>query len=99
MRGLLRSGRGRRRGGQGRAGPAEREVNMAVLLETTLGDLVIDLYTEERPRGRSAAGRARGSRALGGGGAGRGAGNVRGAPPCWALRGAAIWRPRRCPGL
>lgn len=24
---------------------------MAVLLETTLGDIVIDLYTEERPRG------------------------------------------------
>lgn len=32
---------------------------MAVLLETTLGDLVIDLYTEERPRGsESAAGTA-----------------------------------------
>ncbi|KAL7987689.1 hypothetical protein Chor_006608 [Crotalus horridus] len=32
---------------------------MAVLLETTLGDLVIDLYTEERPRGSdSAAGTA-----------------------------------------
>lgn len=26
---------------------------MAVLLETTLGDVVIDLYTEERPRGES----------------------------------------------
>lgn len=27
---------------------------MAVLLETTLGDVVIDLYTEERPRGEPA---------------------------------------------
>lgn len=26
---------------------------MAVLLETTLGDVVIDLYTEERPRGEA----------------------------------------------
>lgn len=26
---------------------------MAVLLETTLGDVVIDLYTEERPRGET----------------------------------------------
>jgi len=25
--------------------------DMAVLLETTLGDIVIDLYTEERPKG------------------------------------------------
>ena len=24
---------------------------MAVLLETTLGDIVVDLYTEERPKG------------------------------------------------
>lgn len=28
---------------------------MAVLLETTLGDVVIDLYTEERPRGEARA--------------------------------------------
>lgn len=28
---------------------------MAVLLETTLGDVVIDLYTEERPRGEAPA--------------------------------------------
>lgn len=28
---------------------------MAVLLETTLGDVVIDLYTEERPRGEPRA--------------------------------------------
>ena len=28
---------------------------MAVLLETTLGDVVIDLYTEERPRGEPLA--------------------------------------------
>lgn len=28
---------------------------MAVLLETTLGDVVIDLYTEERPRGETRA--------------------------------------------
>ncbi|KAK2508230.1 hypothetical protein MC885_011258 [Smutsia gigantea] len=34
-------GRGQNRGGAGA---------MAVLLETTLGDVVIDLYTEERPR-------------------------------------------------
>lgn len=26
-------------------------VGMAVLLETTLGDIVIDLFTEERPKG------------------------------------------------
>lgn len=32
---------------EGRAGA------MAVLLETTLGDVVIDLYTEERPRGEA----------------------------------------------
>ena len=25
---------------------------MSVILETTIGDLVIDLFTEERPRGR-----------------------------------------------
>ena len=28
------------------------DVSMAVLLETTLGDLVIDLFTEERPKSR-----------------------------------------------
>jgi hypothetical protein len=28
---------------------------MAVLLETTLGDVVIDLYTEERPRGEASS--------------------------------------------
>lgn len=27
------------------------DVSMAVLLETTLGDIVIDLFTEERPKG------------------------------------------------
>lgn len=32
---------------------------MAVLLETTLGDVVIDLYTEERPRGEACVLRAR----------------------------------------
>lgn len=31
---------------------------MAVLLETTLGDVVIDLYTEERPRGETPTGPA-----------------------------------------
>lgn len=29
-----------------------RNVNMAVLLETTLGDIVIDLFTEERPKSK-----------------------------------------------
>lgn len=47
---------------------------MAVLLETTLGDLVIDLYTEERPRGT-------GRRCDGGRG--------RGAPAAWARPGPA----------
>jgi len=27
--------------------------NMSVLLETTLGDIVIDLFTDERPRGKT----------------------------------------------
>lgn len=54
----------RRRAAPLRSAPGRRVATMAVLLETTLGDLVIDLYTEERPRGRSAAG--------GAGGGGRG---------------------------
>lgn len=59
---LLRAGRGRpSEGGQRRAAVRRLVATMAVLLETTLGDIVIDLYTEERPRGRSAAGRGRGS--------------------------------------
>ena len=29
-----------------------RNVSMAVLLETTLGDIVIDLFTEERPKSK-----------------------------------------------
>lgn len=38
---------------------------MAVLLETTLGDLVVDLYTEERPRGEAKPGnRCCGSRCV-----------------------------------
>ncbi|KAH0622375.1 hypothetical protein JD844_024631 [Phrynosoma platyrhinos] len=51
LRGWFPSGakaeRGERRGREGKG----REAAMAVLLETTLGDLVVDLYTEERPRG------------------------------------------------
>lgn len=30
------------------------DVSMAVLVETTLGDLVIDLFTEERPKSKKA---------------------------------------------
>uniref|UniRef100_A0A8C2T2S0 Peptidyl-prolyl cis-trans isomerase n=2 Tax=Coturnix japonica TaxID=93934 RepID=A0A8C2T2S0_COTJA len=45
-----RQGAPPQRVGPDRIGPAEREAAMAVLLETTLGDMVIDLYTEERPR-------------------------------------------------
>lgn len=52
---LLRAARGRPVS-SGRAAAQRRVSAMAVLLETTLGDLVIDLYTEERPRGRSGAG-------------------------------------------
>lgn len=29
---------------------SDHETSMAVLLETTLGDIVVDLYTEERPK-------------------------------------------------
>ncbi len=29
-----------------------KNVSMAVLLETTLGDIVIDLFTEERPKSK-----------------------------------------------
>lgn len=39
--------------------PSVARAAMAVLLETTVGDLVIDLYTEERPRGTSRARRHR----------------------------------------
>lgn len=54
----------RRRAAPLRSAPGRRVATMAVLLETTLGDLVIDLYTEERPRGRSAAGGAGGGSRL-----------------------------------
>lgn len=93
---LLRAGRGRpSEGGPRRVAVRRRVATMAVLLETTLGDLVIDLYTEERPRGRSAAGRGRGSR------------GGRGVAPCaggWKLRVAfaaappASFRARMAPG-
>ncbi|KAM7118595.1 peptidyl-prolyl cis-trans isomerase-like 4 [Ciconia maguari] len=47
---LLRAGRGRPSDGGPRRRAEAGWRSMAVLLETTLGDLVIDLYTEERPR-------------------------------------------------
>lgn len=46
----------RTRGGMSPKKHSSREsgnVSMAVLLETTLGDIVIDLFTEERPKSKN----------------------------------------------